>query len=301
MPRADRLYFAALAFEGAQHARLEFMNLQRAAQRATIPAEAWKDSDFTDAKILPLLGPPRRAVADALALAENAALKVLGDELKAHGLADWLPKGVGPTLGGRLLGRVDPLAFPNVAKLWRYCGLAGDRWRERTGGRCRGCACESFERQPHSESRPPLALKGCRNCGHAPHPAGRYHHDPKLLALLVGPMGIADQFVRHGGYYGEKYRARKLLEAPKPACEKCARRHPLSEDRGTPAARDEERAGQGSDETRAADACSLLHIDRKARRYAVKAFLADLWAEAHRRATATLPSHIDAAPGEAAE
>lgn len=58
---------------------------------------------------------------------EEDIAKRMSKVIKDHPAWPWLSrvKGVGPTLGARLLGLIGDVAnFPNVSKLWRFAGLA---------------------------------------------------------------------------------------------------------------------------------------------------------------------------------
>ena len=82
---------------------------------------------------------------------------------------------------------------------------------------------------------------------------GRPHNwDLTSICYLIG-----DSFVKAGGEYRKVYDDRKEYERTKPPCEKCLEKD--NEDR-----------------------CSDGHIHNRAKRYAVKEFLKDLWVEMDR-------------------
>jgi hypothetical protein len=64
---------------------------------------------------------------DRLAEAEDALVKDMATALEGHPAMRWLSevKGIGPTLGAKLLGLIGEIdSFTTVSKLWRFAGLA---------------------------------------------------------------------------------------------------------------------------------------------------------------------------------
>lgn len=63
----------------------------------------------------------------------------MGEVLKGHPAWEWLSavKGIGPTLGGKILGLIEDISVPDtVSKLWRFAGYAvinGERERPAKG------------------------------------------------------------------------------------------------------------------------------------------------------------------------
>lgn len=100
------------------------------------------------------------------------------------------------------------------------------------------------------------------------------------LAYLIG-VSFEHQSPLSGGYR-DIYDARKAYERTRPACEKCGA------------------AGLTSPETQGSPACRPIHIRNKARRYAVKRFLADFWERGGHRSPAHQTRSDPAAPEVAA-
>jgi ribosomal protein S27AE len=64
---------------------------------------------------------------------ERAAFSKMGEVLELHPVWPWMGaiRGVGPTLGAKLLSRLDIEKAANASSFWCYCGLAtvpGQRW-----------------------------------------------------------------------------------------------------------------------------------------------------------------------------
>jgi hypothetical protein len=89
------------------------------------------------------------------------------------------------------------------------------------------------------------------------------------VCYLIGKSFV---LVGKGGKYRKIYEERKEYEKTKPACDKCKETRAKLE--GSNTEKDRERL-----EKWIKGQCSPGHIDNKARRYAVKEFLKDLWAE----------------------
>ena len=149
-------------YEQAQKMRMETMNRIRCWLRDTKPKEEWPCQDaeksFNDAYILSLpvgdIPNDLRLMMAQIETLEKESAKWIKRELKNHELWPWLSsiKGMGPVLAGRLLHRIgDIKRFPNVAKLWSYCGLDGPGWRQRPHSWALTSICfniaESFQKQ----------------------------------------------------------------------------------------------------------------------------------------------------------
>lgn len=158
---------------------------------------------------------------------------------KIHPVYSWINrvKGIGPTLGCKILARLDPEKAPHASSFWSYCGLAtipGLRWECEDCGRVRGYP-ESYnvtgKHQTPDGKRCDGLLKEQRGEYRVAMPAGftidgpdgkrrPYDAYAKKIMYLVGTS-----FLKAGGPYEEIYRrARAKYELERPGWDK-GRRH----------------------------------------------------------------------------
>lgn len=184
------LEICASTYESIQALRKAQNNRLRCWVRGTLPHEVWAHCDFSDEAIATVKGLPPRVLEllELLNKAEKVAENALKYEIRNHPLWPWLKnvRGVSHILGARLLKRLgDVRRFPNVAKLWMYCGLAGDQWRAKKED-------------------------------------GSLKASPRLRSIC---WLISEQFQRTpagGSVYRAVYDTRKEYERSKPPCPKCA-------------------------------------------------------------------------------
>jgi len=70
--------------------------------------------------------PEAKAIYDKLLTIEESVVEYLASECSRSPIWPWLSgvKGIGPRLGGMLVGLIDIERAPTVSSLWRYAGLA---------------------------------------------------------------------------------------------------------------------------------------------------------------------------------
>jgi len=139
--------------------------------------------------------------------------------LRAHPAWDWLEKvrGIGPTLGCKLLARLDARKAPHASSFWAYCGLGtvpGNRYRCSECGLVRGFPVKYSVTGSHTK------LNGSGKCSGSlekiagpddgvrvaqPKPSrgqpASYDQYAKKVMYLVGTS-----FLKAGGPYEEFYR-----------------------------------------------------------------------------------------------
>lgn len=235
-PGHGELRAIAAAFEAAQALRLSTgeqiraLAQGRAGNGAARPVAA--DADALLARIragaspgpVPALGEAyRRCWSD-----ERELLRRMSDHVARHPTWPWLGRvrGVGPSLGARLLARLEIERAPTPSSFWSYCGLAtvsADLFRcaacgyelalpagqpLRAGHRVPGTsdACAGML-APAGESPRRVAQPRPARGGSAP-----YDRDAKTLCYLIGTS-----LVRQGDAYERYYRAQRArLDAEKP-------------------------------------------------------------------------------------
>ena len=151
----EHLRWVVAAFESAQADRLRAGEQIRAALRARV-AESTGVAELAYA----------RAWAE-----EQRAQRLMRDCIEAHPAWPWLAgvRGVGHTLAGRLLARLDVARAPHPSSFWAYCGLSTVPGA--TGGRVAQPRPRRGERSP-------------------------YDREAKALCYLLGAS-----FARQGGAY----------------------------------------------------------------------------------------------------
>lgn len=154
---------------------------------------------------------------------ERRLRKAMERSLAGHAAWDWLERvrGVGPTLGAKLLGRLDIQRAPTPSCFWSYCGLAT------VPGRSYGCGvCGARKTFPHKyratgrhRSRhdksdwcdgrfePMPADEKSRVAPPRPGPGEKPAFDPtaRKICYLLGTS-----FLRVGGPYAEFYRLQRV-------------------------------------------------------------------------------------------
>jgi hypothetical protein len=93
---------------------------------------------------------------------ERAAFNTMGEALADHPAWSWMSqvRGVGPTLGAKLLSRLDLDRADNASSFWCYCGLAtvpGQQWK------CDSCGYVGIFPATHQVTG---KHKGCKNLAH---------------------------------------------------------------------------------------------------------------------------------------
>lgn len=161
---------------------------------------------------------------------ENELRKEMGAALRAHPTWPWLSrvKGIGPTLGGKILSRFDATKADYASSFWAFSGLAtvpGESYR------CDVCGLKRAWPVGFNVTGKHTALGGTKKCEGSlvlvagpddgiraaqPRPArgqkATYDQYAKKIMYLVGTS-----FLKSGGPYEEKYReARARLEVERP-------------------------------------------------------------------------------------
>jgi hypothetical protein len=164
------------------------------------------------------------------ATAEDAAQEALKDTLAHHPTWPWLShvRGVGHTLAGRLLSRLDPARAPTPSAFWAYCGLAtvpGQEYGCATCGRVMaqpvGYRVTGAHQRLNGKGPCPGVLEARRGPGEGvrvaqPRPGrgerARYDRTAKKACHL-----ICVSFLRCRGPYADWYReVRASLEVSRP-------------------------------------------------------------------------------------
>lgn len=149
---------------------------------------------------------------------------------RSHPAYEWISRvrGIGPTLGCKLLARLDPEKAPHASSFWAYCGLAtvpGDRYRCSVCGLVRGFATGYKVTGKHKRNGSGGNCKGTLERTAGPEDGVRvaqpratrgktrsYDAYAKKVMYLVGTS-----FLKAGGAYEEVYRRhRARLEAERP-------------------------------------------------------------------------------------
>ncbi|HEX2189265.1 MAG TPA: hypothetical protein VHG51_10230 [Longimicrobiaceae bacterium] len=159
---------------------------------------------------------------------ERALLAALETELAGHPAWPWLGRvrGIGPSLAGRLLARLDVERAATPSSFWAYCGLATVPGR---AYRCDPCGLRASFPEGYrvTGGHQALGRRGpcpgtLRDTGdpdarvaqpRAPRGAGRdYNPGAKAACYLAGVS-----FLKAGGPYADRYRAeRARLDAERP-------------------------------------------------------------------------------------
>lgn len=164
---------------------------------------------------------------------ERESLKLVETAVRAHPAWPWLKdvRGIGPSLAGRLLARLDIGRATSPASFWAYCGLATVAAREWTCTRCRTTVRRPAHRPP-SGGAPRCPRRGCGGTLHEMDPTARiaqpwrgaggapaFDRAAKQACYLIGVS-----FTRQGGRYKEYYKeVRAQLEAAHPDWPKARR------------------------------------------------------------------------------
>ena len=220
----DHLRWVVAAFEAAQTERLRAGEEIRAALRARAVEGADVDRDAAgprppdpDAALARLRAGempgavPVHGLAYARAWAEEQrAQRLMRDCVEAHPAWPWLAgvRGVGHTLAGRLLARLDVSRAPHPSSFWSYCGLStvpGATWRcdrcgltiERAADRAGGGGHRDPDGVPCAGALRPMT-GGARVAQPRPRrgESSPYDREAKALCYLVGAS-----FARQGGAY----------------------------------------------------------------------------------------------------
>ena len=162
------------------------------------------------------------------------------DEWTGHPVHGWLSKvrGIGPTLGCKILARLDPEKAPHASSFWSYCGLStipGIKYRcaecAREHGFPQGYNVKESHNQPGAKKKCDGKMVKVGECrvamppgytipGEDGKPRRPYDSYAKCVMYNVGVS-----FLKAGGPYEEVYRsARAKYEAERPGWDK-ARKH----------------------------------------------------------------------------
>lgn len=151
---------------------------------------------------------------------EEASLKDMGEALKRHPAFPWLKqvRGIGPSLGCKLLARLDPTEAPHASSFWAYCGLGtveGNEYRcpecglvkgwpvgYNVTGEHRGCSGKLVKvRGPED---------GVRVAQPRPRKGEKATYDQHMKKVVLGQ--VVPSFLKVGGPY-ERYWRREREKA----------------------------------------------------------------------------------------
>lgn len=232
------LRWIADAYEQAQRVRLETGERLRAILQGRDHREGGAEPDTDAASALaairsgeadgpvPILGRTYRRHSEAERDLRRAMLTALSD----HPAWPWMArvKGIGPTLGARLLARLDVTKAPSPSSFWSYCGLATVPGIEY---RCSVCGLRSSfptryrVRGPHNDPRTADRCRGQLEAMRGPDDGVRvaqpkpaagerasYDQLAKKICYLIGVS-----FLRSGSAYERYYRReRAKLQRERP-------------------------------------------------------------------------------------
>ncbi len=232
------LRWLADAYEQAQRVRLDTGERLRAILQGRDHRDADVHPSADAASVLaairngdadgpvPILGRTYRRHAEAERDLRRAMLSALSD----HPAWPWMSrvKGIGPTLGARLLARLDVSKAPSPSSFWSYCGLATVPGIEY---HCRVCGLRSSfptryrVRGPHNDPRTAQPCTGQLQAARGPDDGVRvaqpkpaagerasYDQLAKKICYLIGVS-----FLRSGSAYERYYRReRARLERERP-------------------------------------------------------------------------------------
>ncbi|MBA2245574.1 MAG: transposase [Gemmatimonadetes bacterium] len=233
------------AYEQAQRVRVQTGERIRAVLQAR--DETWRSAEPAagDAETMlkqirsgksegpvPLLGRTYRRHWEA----EQEMAQAMRQALQDHPAWPWLEqvKGIGPTLAGKLVARLDATRADTPSAFWAYCGLATVPGVEY---RCRTCGYTASFPESYRVSGAHTRLGGRGRCSGQievsrtegvrvaqPKPArgqrASYDQYAKKVCYLIGTS-----FLKSGGAYSDYYRREKAkLEAERPGWA-TARRH----------------------------------------------------------------------------
>jgi len=201
-----------------------------------VTAELHAIRDGVDVGPVPILGRSYRRYW----VEERETFNDMMDAWKSHPVYDWINnvRGIGPTLGCKILARLDPERAPHASSFWSYCGLStvpGFKYRCDNCGREHGYPPSYTVNESHNR---PGAKKKCDGkmlkvgeCRVAmpkgytiPGPDGspRRPYDAYAKSMMYN---VAVSFMKCGGPYEEIYRkARAYYEVERPGWDK-GRKH----------------------------------------------------------------------------
>jgi hypothetical protein len=235
LPHDPQLRMLVTAFEQMQTLRVSTGEQLRAVLQGRTTRQIVARTEDGSDKVLAALRrgaladpiPPLGAIYHRLFLEEKSLLVAINAAVEKHPVWSWLQlvRGVGPSLGGRLLARLDPARAPTVSSFWAYCGLAtvpGEAYV------CPVCGLRQSFPAGYSVSGNHIALGGRRTCSGAlvavaahvrvavPRPlrgqALTYDPAAKKICYLIGVS-----FLRTRSPYELVYRdARATLERERP-------------------------------------------------------------------------------------
>jgi hypothetical protein len=246
------LRWVAAAYERAQRERVELGERIRAAVHARPPAAAppaeGAGSALAPASMLSASAPDAAGLLERIRAGqtdgpvpllgrayrrhweeERELARAMAEALEAHPAWRWLRgvRGVGPTLGCRLLARLDIHRARNPSAFWAYCGLAtvpGVEYRCDTCGLVRSFPAEQSSPGPHRRRdgtactgrlAPTGGGAGVRVAQPRSRPGerGAYDGEAKRICYLIGAS-----FLQVGGPYRDFYEAeRERLARAQPA------------------------------------------------------------------------------------